>query len=63
MACPSLHTTTTLTRTPTTMQSFAVFCGSAPGSAPEYLAAARDVGTALAQQQRRLVYGGGERGL
>ncbi|PWN96228.1 hypothetical protein FA09DRAFT_331468 [Tilletiopsis washingtonensis] len=45
------------------MQSFAVFCGSAPGSAPEYLAAARDVGTALAQQQRRLVYGGGERGL
>ncbi|HVM51439.1 MAG TPA: TIGR00730 family Rossman fold protein [Candidatus Acidoferrum sp.] len=40
-----------------------VFCGSSPGSLPDYAAAARDCGTVLAQRGLTLVYGGGNVGL
>jgi uncharacterized protein (TIGR00730 family) len=44
-------------------QSICVFCGSSPGANPEYQRAARAFGRLLAQQTRRLVYGGGKVGL
>jgi uncharacterized protein (TIGR00730 family) len=40
-----------------------VFCGASPGSSPEYLAAARALGKALAQAGLELVYGGASVGL
>jgi uncharacterized protein (TIGR00730 family) len=40
-----------------------VFCGSSRGRRPRYADAARQVGTALAQQGIGLVYGGGRVGL
>jgi uncharacterized protein (TIGR00730 family) len=40
-----------------------VFCGSSPGSRPEYVDAARAMGEFLAQQGITLVYGGGRVGL
>jgi len=40
-----------------------VFCGSSPGSAPAYLACARDFGQRLARRGQGLVYGGGRLGL
>ncbi|WP_425221831.1 TIGR00730 family Rossman fold protein [Pseudomonas sp.] len=40
-----------------------VFCGSAPGNQPEYLAAAQQLGTALAKAGIGLVYGGAQVGL
>jgi uncharacterized protein (TIGR00730 family) len=40
-----------------------VFCGSSPGSDPEYARVARDVGTLLARNSVGLVYGGGKTGL
>jgi uncharacterized protein (TIGR00730 family) len=40
-----------------------VFCGSAPGIRPAYLAAARDLGSALAARGIGLVYGGASVGL
>jgi hypothetical protein len=40
-----------------------VFCGSSPGARPEYLAAARALGTELARRKIRLVYGGAAVGL
>lgn len=40
-----------------------VFCGSSPGSRPEYVDAARAMGEFLAQQGISLVYGGGRVGL
>ena len=43
--------------------SICVFCGSSPGANPEYQRAARAFGRLLAQQGRRLVYGGGKVGL
>lgn len=43
--------------------SVCVFCGSAPGVRPSYSAAARELGTALAQAGMTLVYGGGRLGL
>jgi uncharacterized protein (TIGR00730 family) len=43
--------------------SICVFCGSSPGAAPEYTAAARQVGRALASRGIDLVYGGGRVGL
>ena len=43
--------------------SVCVFCGSAPGARPSYSAAARELGTALAQAGMTLVYGGGKLGL
>ncbi|GMQ52828.1 TIGR00730 family Rossman fold protein [Halopseudomonas aestusnigri] len=40
-----------------------VFCGSSPGNKPEYLAAAQQLGTALAKAGIGLVYGGAQVGL
>jgi len=40
-----------------------LFCGSAPGRRPEYLAAAREMGGALARRGMGLVNGGGHIGL
>jgi uncharacterized protein (TIGR00730 family) len=40
-----------------------VFCGSSPGSAPEFAATAREVGRILARRGIDLVYGGGRVGL
>jgi uncharacterized protein (TIGR00730 family) len=45
------------------MKSICVFCGSSPGSKPEYTQAARRLGTILAQRKLALVYGGGNVGL
>lgn len=43
--------------------SVCVFCGSRFGTNPAYKTAAEDLGTALAQQDMRLVYGAGDVGL
>jgi uncharacterized protein (TIGR00730 family) len=43
--------------------SVAVFCGSRLGSRPEFAAAAKDLGTGLAQAGIRLIYGGGKNGM
>ncbi len=40
-----------------------VFCGSSPGSRPGYAAAAREMGTLLAERGIGVVYGGGRVGL
>ncbi|KDN51757.1 hypothetical protein RSAG8_00305, partial [Rhizoctonia solani AG-8 WAC10335] len=40
-----------------------VYCGSSPGTSPEYMQVAEAVGKALAQAGIGLVYGGGRRGL
>lgn len=40
-----------------------VFCGSSPGLHPDYLAAARELGAALARHNLSLVYGGAHVGL
>jgi uncharacterized protein (TIGR00730 family) len=45
------------------MKSICVYCGSADGVAPGFLAAARRTGAALAHSGRTLVYGGGRTGL
>ena len=47
----------------TTQKSIAVFCGAKPGNNPKYVALAREFGIAMAQQNYRLVYGGGRVGL
>lgn len=41
----------------------AVFCGSSPGGAPAFAAAAAALGAGLARAGRVLVYGGGQMGL
>lgn len=46
-----------------TMKSICVFCGSRLGSKPIYRETAKSVGQLIAQQQLRLVYGGGNIGL
>ncbi len=43
--------------------SIAVFCGSRAGFNPAFAAAARQLGTGLAQEGIRLVYGGGKNGM
>lgn len=43
--------------------SVTVFCGSSPGAAPEYMAAAHELGAGLAAQGMALVFGGGNVGL
>jgi uncharacterized protein (TIGR00730 family) len=43
--------------------SVCLFCGSSDATDPDYLAAARDFGLALAREDVRLVYGGGGVGL
>ncbi len=40
-----------------------VFCGSSPGTRPEYARAARDLGALLAQRKIGLVFGGGKVGM
>ncbi len=48
---------------PNSLKSVCVFCGSSDAASPAYLAAARDLGVALAAAKLRLVYGGGGVGL
>ena len=45
------------------MRSVCVFCGSRPGIDPAYVAAAEELGAALAGAGLRLVYGAGDIGL
>ena len=45
------------------MKRICVFCGSSPGSRPEYRAATEELGTELARRNIGLVYGGGNIGL
>jgi uncharacterized protein (TIGR00730 family) len=45
------------------MKRICVFCGSSPGSCPEYRAAAEELGAELARRNIGLVYGGGNVGL
>ena len=45
------------------LKSVAVFCGSNFGTAPEYAAAAAQLGTLIAQRGLTLVYGGTHKGL
>lgn len=45
------------------MQRVCIFCGSHTGSRPVYIAAAHEMGVALAQRGIDLVYGGGHVGL
>ncbi len=45
------------------MKRICVFCGSNPGSQPEYLQAAQNLGTLLAKNHIELVYGGASIGL
>lgn len=44
-------------------RAIAVFCGAAPGHDKSFAAAARNLGEAIAQADRTLVYGGGSVGL
>ncbi len=46
-----------------TVGRICVFCGSRPGSRPEYLAVARRLGTLLAERRIGLVYGGASVGV
>jgi uncharacterized protein (TIGR00730 family) len=46
-----------------TMYRICVFCGTNPGSRPDYGAAARELGRILAEQQIELVYGGASVGI
>jgi len=46
-----------------TIRKLCVYCGSGPGTNPEYMAAARTLGTAMAKAGIGLVYGGGSLGL
>jgi predicted Rossmann-fold nucleotide-binding protein len=45
------------------MKNICVFCGSSPGEREEYVTAARQLGSLLAQRGLTLVYGGGNSGL
>jgi uncharacterized protein (TIGR00730 family) len=45
------------------LKNVCVYCGSSKGGNPAYLAAARALGTALAREKIRLVYGGGGIGM
>jgi uncharacterized protein (TIGR00730 family) len=45
------------------MRRVCVFCGSRPGSRPDYVVAARDLGYAIAESGAGLVYGGASVGL
>ncbi len=48
---------------PATMKALCVFCGSSPGSDPDFADMARALGTRLAERGIGLVYGGGNVGL
>jgi hypothetical protein len=45
------------------MKNICVFCGSSPGEREEYVTAARQLGSLLAQRDLTLIYGGGNSGL
>ena len=45
------------------MKRICVNCGSSPGFSPEYMGAARSLGSALVEQDIELVYGGADVGL
>jgi len=45
------------------MKRICVFCGSSPGTRPEYARAARQLGALLAQRKIGLVFGGGRVGM
>ncbi len=45
------------------IKSICVYCGSQPGNEPEFIEAAKTLGTSLAERNIRLVYGGGSRGI
>ncbi len=45
------------------MRAVCVFCGSAAGERPAYLAAARELGALLARRRLNLIYGGGHVGM
>ena len=45
------------------MRRICVFCGSSPGSRPEYRAAAEEMGAELVRRNLGLVFGGGKVGL
>jgi uncharacterized protein (TIGR00730 family) len=47
----------------TALRSICVYCGSSPGRRPSYLQAAQTIGIAMAREDVRLVYGGGDIGL
>ncbi len=49
--------------TGTAIKEVLVFCGSAPGNNPVYMAAARRLGELLGKNQYNIVYGGGTGGL
>ncbi|MWN90387.1 TIGR00730 family Rossman fold protein [Gilliamella sp. Pra-s65] len=44
-------------------KNICVFCGASEGSRPKYREQAEQLGKILAQQNRRLIYGGGNKGL
>ncbi len=46
-----------------TMKSICVYCGSADGIRPDFLAAARQMGATLSRNGIMLIYGGGRTGL
>lgn len=45
------------------IRTVCVYCGSSPGTNPEFIASARQFGELLAKEKIALVYGGGSRGL
>lgn len=47
----------------TLIRSLCVYCGSARGRSPRYVAAAKELGEAMAERQIRLVYGGARIGM
>ena len=47
----------------TLIKSLCVYCGSARGRSPRYVAAARELGEAMASRKIRLVYGGARIGM
>lgn len=44
-------------------KNICVFCGASEGTSPEYRLAAEQLGKTIANQNRRLIYGGGNKGL
>jgi uncharacterized protein (TIGR00730 family) len=52
-----------LSKLMTLIRSICVYCGSARGRSPRYIAAARELGEAMAERQIRLVYGGARIGM
>jgi uncharacterized protein (TIGR00730 family) len=47
----------------TLIKSICVYCGSARGRSPRYVAAARELGEAMAERSIRLIYGGARIGM